>query len=63
MTRNRVDAFLKIVPKATCKLRFYFNEIVHAASDWTEIPQDDADKVEYDPAKGCRCVCILEMIL
>jgi len=63
MTRNRVDEFLEAIPKATYTIRFYFNEVVHAVSGWTEISEDDADKIQYDPAKGCRCVCILEVIL
>jgi len=62
MTRNRLDEFLKAVPKATYKMRFYFNDIVHAVLGWTEISQDDADKIQYDPTKGARCVCILEVI-
>ena len=62
MTRNSLDGFLKVAPKDACKMRFYFNEVVYAVSGWTEISQDDADKIQYDPAKGGRCVCILEVI-
>jgi len=62
MTRNRLDEFLKAAPKDACKMRFYFNEVVYAISGWTEISQDDADKIQYDPCKGARCVCILEAI-
>jgi hypothetical protein len=63
MTRNRLDTFLNAIPMANCETRFYFNEVVHAVSGWIEITQDYADKIQYDPAKGCRCVCTLEVIL
>lgn len=64
MTRDRLDTFLKAIPQVSyCHLRFFFNEVIHDVLGWTQIKQDAADKVEYDPAKGCRCVCILEVIL
>jgi hypothetical protein len=62
MTRNSLYGFLSAIPKAVCKTSFYFNDRVYAVSGWTEISQDDADKIQYDPAKGGRCVCILEAI-
>jgi hypothetical protein len=65
MTRDRLDTFWKAIPPTADEidLWFYFNEAIHVVSGWTEIPQDIADKVEYDPAEGCRCVCILKVIL
>jgi hypothetical protein len=65
MTRDRLDTFWKAIPPTADEidLGFYFIEAIHVVSGWTEIPQDIADKVEYDPAEGCRCVCILKVIL
>lgn len=64
ITRNCLDGFLKTIPnKAVYKMRFYFNDKPSSSSDWNEVSQDDADKIQYDRFKGCRCVCILEVIL
>lgn len=62
ITRNRLDTFLKAISKASYTVRFYFNEVISDALGWAEIPRARANKVEYDPTKGCRCVCILEVI-
>ena len=63
MTRNRLDEFLKLVPNASYDLRFFFNAVVHDVLGWAEIPHELADTIPYAPEKGCRCVCILEVIL
>ena len=63
MTRNRLDEFLKAISKAVYKVSFYLNDKVQAGFGWTEIPQNNADQIQWDRFKGCRCVCILEVIL
>lgn len=62
MTRNRVEQFLKQASPAASKVSFHFNETIWKFADWHEISQEQADRVQYDPAKGGRCICILEVI-
>jgi hypothetical protein len=64
LTRHRVKEFIKLLPpKSFYNLRFYFNEAIHNAEGWTEISQDKADHVPYNPAKGGQCVCIMKVII
>lgn len=64
ITRNSLDGFFEVIPNmAFCKMRFYFNDCPSSSRDWTEITQNEADKVKWDRDKGCRCVCTLEVTL
>lgn len=60
VTRNRLDRFLGVIPDAVCKRSFYFT---CSREVYQQIAQEEADSVQYDPTKGVRCVCILEVIL
>ena len=61
MTRERLDAFLKLLGNVDYKLSFYYVADPHAGFGWIEITQDAADKVELGHGIGVRCVCILEV--
>ncbi len=61
MTRERLNAFLKLLWNFNYKLSFYYVDDPHAGFGWTEITQDAADKVELGHGIGVRCVCILEI--
>jgi len=62
ISKERLNGFQALVPKALCNVKFFFNEVIWKFADWRKISQDEADKVLYDSAKGGRCVCILEVI-
>lgn len=59
--QKQLDSFIKLCGKANVSLKFYFSSAPQQQIMFEKISEDEANKVEYIPELGTRCVCVMEV--